>query len=73
MLEVMRQETDYQHGNDCIQKNCYTILKCHETFIVMNIRRYTGWGDRGIEIVGKTEFDNLYLALDYYNNDLRTM
>lgn len=72
MLEVMRQETDYQHGNDCMIKNCYTILKCHEKYIAMNIRKCTGWADRGIEIVGKTEFDNLYNALDYYNGDLRT-
>ena len=72
MLEIMRQETDYQYGNDCMIKNCYTVLKCHETYVAMNIRRLTGWADRGIEIIGKKEFDNLYNALDYYNGALRS-
>ena len=43
MLEVMRQEEDYQHGNDCLIKDCFTVIKCHEKYIVMNIRRYVGW------------------------------
>ena len=73
MLEVIRQETDYQHGNDCMQKNCFTIIKCHDKYIVMNIRRYTGWCDNGIEFVGIKEFDNLHNALEYYNGDLRRM
>ena len=71
MLEIMRQETDYQHGNDCMIKNCYIILKCHETYIAVNIRRYVGWCDNGIDFRGKKEFDNLYDALDYYSGDLR--
>lgn len=73
MLEIMRQEEDYQHGNDCMQKNCFTIIKCHEKYIVMNIRRYVGWCDNGIDFRGRKEFDNLYDALDYYNGDLREL
>lgn len=72
-MEILRQETDYQYGNDCIQKNCFVIIKCHDKYIVMNIRRYTGWCDRGTEFVGKKEFNNLYNALEYYNGDLRKM
>lgn len=72
MLEVMRQETDSRYGNDCMIKNCYTILKCHEKYIVMNICRYVGWCDNGIDFRGRKEFDNLYDALDYYNGNLRT-
>ena len=73
MLEIMRQEEDYQYGNDCLIKNCFTVIKCHEKYIAMNIRRYVGWCDNGIDFRGRKEFDNLYEALDYYNGNLRKM
>ena len=71
MLEIIKQEEVYECANDCMQKNCFIIFKCYEKYVVINIRRYTGWGDRGLEYCGKQEFDNLYDALDYYNKDLR--
>jgi len=73
MLEIYLQETDYEHGNDCLIQNCYTILKCHDKYITMNIRRYKGWCDNGIDIRGKKDFENAFDAMDYYNGDLRKM
>lgn len=73
MLEILLQETNTQHGNDCLIQNCYTVLKCHEQYVVVNIRRYRGWCDNGIEIRGKKDFDNYFDAVNYYQNELRGM
>lgn len=73
MLEIYLQESSTEHGNDCLIQNCYTILKCHDKYIVMNIRRYRGWCDNGIDIRGKKEFDNGFDAKNYYEGDLRNM
>ena len=67
------QEENNREGNECLIKDCYTILKCHDKYIVVNIRRYIGWCDNGLDIRGRKEFDNLYDAMEYYNNDLREM
>lgn len=71
MLKILCQETHSKHGNDCLIEDCYTMLECHDKYIVMNIRRYRGWCDNGLDIRGQKEFDNYYNASDYYNNDLR--
>lgn len=73
MLEIYLQETDNEHGNDCLIENCYTILKCHDKYLVMNIRRYRGWCDNGMDIRGRKEFDSLIEATDYYKGELRAM
>ena len=73
MLEFINQETNEVHGNDCLIQNCYTIMKCHEMFMVMNIRRYSGWCDNGMDMRGYREFDNIVDATNYYNGDLRNM
>jgi hypothetical protein len=71
MLNIINQETHSKHGNDCLIEDCYTLLECHDKYIVMNFRRYRGWCDDGIDIRGKKEFDNIYDATEYYNKDLR--
>ena len=71
MLERINQETDSKQGNDCLIENCYTILKCHEKYLVMNIRRYRGWCDNGLDIRGRKEFEDVNAAIKYYNGDLR--
>lgn len=71
MLEIIMQEQNLKQGNDCLIEDCYTILKCHEYYIVMNIRRYRGWCDNGSDIRGKKDFDNIHDATKYYNGDLR--
>ena len=68
MLEIYLQESNIENGNDCLIRNCYTILKCHDKYIVMNIRRYRGWCDNGIDIRGIKEFDNSFDAIDYLLN-----
>ena len=72
-LKIYLQESNCEHGNDCLIKNCYTILECHDKYIVLNIRRYIGWCDHGLDFRGRKEFDNVYDAMDYYNGDLRLM
>ena len=72
-LEIYLQETETEYGNDCLIQNCYTVLKCHDKFIAMNIRRYRGWCDNGLDIRGRKEFDSVYDAMNYYNGDLRSM
>ena len=62
MLEIIKQETNTKEGNDCIIENCYSVLKCYDFYIVLNIRRYRGWCDNGLDIRGKKEFDNQQLA-----------
>ena len=71
MLEIINQETDSKQGNDCLIENCYTILKCHEKYLAMNIRRYRGWNDNGLDIWGRKEFEDVNAAIKYYNGDLR--
>ena len=71
MLEIINQETDSKQGNDCLIENCYTILKCHEKYLAMNIRRYRGWCDNGLDIRGRKEFEDVNDAIKYYNGDLR--
>ena len=73
MLDILFQETDYEHGNDCLIKNCYLMFECHSIFVVLNIRRYIGWCDDGLHFIGKKEFDNHFDAYDYFLNNLRTM
>lgn len=69
MLEVIRQETSKQIGNDCLIDNCCVVLKCHERFIVVNIRKYSGWCDDGkMDFRDKKEFERLYDALEYYED-----
>lgn len=71
MLEIINQDTNTEHGNDCLIENCYMILKCHDIYIVQNIRRYRGWCDNGLDIRGYKEFDNAQDAYTYYNVGLR--
>lgn len=73
MLEIINQETDSKQGNDCLIENCYTILKCHEKYLAMNIRRYRGWNDNGLDICGRKEFEDVNAAIKYYNGDLRNL
>lgn len=73
MLEIVKQETNSKEGNDCLIEDCFTILKCHDKYIVMNIRRYRGWCDDGLDIRGRREFDDESDALHYYNGKLRNM
>jgi len=73
MLEIIKQENESREGNDCLIKDCYTILKYHDTYIVMNIRRYNGWCDNGLNIIGRREFDYEDEALSYYKNELRQL
>ena len=71
MLEIIKQEENCRQGNDCLIKDCFTVIKCHDKYIVMNIRRYIGWCDNGTDFRSRKEFDNLDNALDYYNGELR--
>ena len=73
MLEIINQETDLKQGNDCLIENCYTILKCHEKYLAMNIRRYRGWCDNELDIRGRKEFEDVNVAIKYYNGDLRNL
>lgn len=67
MLTIHHQETVTAHGNECFIENCYTLLECHGMYIVMNVRRFKGWCDNGIEIVDRRDFTNYFDAIDYYN------
>ena len=67
MLEIIKQEEVSKEGNDCLIKDCYTILKCHSKYIVMSIRRYNGWCDNGLDVRGQKEFDDLHSAESYYD------
>lgn len=74
MLEIIKQEELITEGNDCLIMNCYVILKCHDKYIVMNIRRYNGgWCDNDIDFRGRKEFDNLNESIRYYTTDLINM
>lgn len=73
MLEIICQEIEQKHGNDCLIENCYTVLKCHDKYLVMNIRRHRGWCDHGLDICGQKEFDDIHSATEYYNGDLRNL
>lgn len=73
MLEIIKQEETKDVGNDCLIKNCYVILKCHDKYIVGNIRRYIGWCDHGMDFRGRRETEDLNEAERYFNNELRTM
>ena len=66
MLEIIRQYEDTTEGNDCLIKDCIVLLKCHGKYIVMNIRRYIGWCDHGMDFRCRKEFDNETDAYDYY-------
>lgn len=41
-------------------------MKCHDKHIVMNIRRYRGWCDNGMDFRDRKEFDDPKDAHDYY-------
>ena len=71
MLKILYQETETKHGNDCLIKNCYVMLECHDIYIVMNIRRYRGWCDHGLDIRGLKQFENYFDAVRYYEHDLK--
>ena len=71
MLEIIKQENIEKEGNDCLIKDCYTILKCFDKYIVLSIRMYYGWCDNGLDYRGIKEYDTLDEALEYYNNGLR--
>ena len=73
MLEIVKQDYREKEGNDCLIKDCFVILKCFGTYIVMSIRRYYGWCDNGLDYRGRKEFDNLNDAEEYYNNGLRNL
>ena len=66
MLEIIRQYEDTREGNDCLIKDCIVWMKCHEQYIVVNIRRYIGWCDHGISFRSQKEFDDANDACDYY-------
>ena len=66
MLEIIRQHEDTHEGNDCLIKDCIVWMKCHDTHIVMNIRRYIGWCDHGLDYRCRKEFDEASKACDYY-------
>lgn len=73
MLEIIKQEETQEEGNECLIKNCYVILRCHNKYIVGNIRRYIGWCDHGLDFRGRREFNKPEDAERYFNNDLRNM
>jgi hypothetical protein len=75
MIEIIKQEECTQEGNDCLIKDCYVILKCHGKYIVMNICRYIGWCDHGMDFRGRREFkeDEIENAEKYFYGELRTM
>ena len=73
MLEIINQEIELREGNDCLIENCYVIFKCHGKYLVMNIRRYRGWCDNGLDILGRKEFADVIAATEYYNGDLRNL
>lgn len=66
MLEIIRQYEDTREGNDCLIKDCIVWMKCHEKYIVVNIRRYIGWCDRDISFRSQKDFDEASKACDYY-------
>ena len=66
MLEIIRQYEETTEGNDCLIKDCIVWLRCHNTEIVMNIRKYVGWCDNGMDFRSLKEFDNAFDAGDYY-------
>lgn len=66
MLEIIRQYEDKTEGNDCLIKDCIVWIKCHDKHIVVNIRRYIGWCDNGLDFRSRKEFNNSNDACDYY-------
>ena len=41
-------------------------MKCHDKHIVMNVRRYIGWCDNGLDFRCRKEFAEASKACDYY-------
>ena len=68
MLKILSQYEDSREGNECLIKDCIVILECYEKFIVMNIRRYIGWCDHGLNYRCRKEFDKLNEAYNYYHD-----
>lgn len=68
MLEIIQQHEDTRQGNDCVIKDCIVWLKCHDVHIVMNVRRYYGWCDNGMDFRCRKEFDEESKAYDYYHD-----
>ena len=66
MLEIIRQHEDTRAGNDCLIKDCIVWMKCYEKHIVVLIRKYIGWCDKGLEYRYKKEFADANYACDYY-------
>lgn len=73
MLEIIKQETVTKEGNDCLIQDCFTVLKCHEVYIVMDIHKCTGWCDNTVDIRGRKEFSNELDAVGYYDGELRNV
>lgn len=66
MLEIISQHEDERYGSDCLIKDCIIWIKCHKKHIVMNIRRYLGWCDHGLDYRCRKEFDKESDAHNYY-------
>ena len=66
MLEIISQREYTKEGNDCLIEDCIVWMKCHDKHIVMNIRRYRGWCDNGVDFRDRKEFDDPKDAHDYY-------
>ena len=72
-MKIIEQELVEKEGNDCIIKENFVCLDLFGTYFVFTVRKYEGWFVNDIDIRGRKEFEDLASALEYYNNDLRTV
>ena len=72
-MKIIEQELVEKEGNDCIIKENFVCLDLFGTYFVFTVRKYEGWFGNDIDIRGRKEFEDLASALEYYNNDLRTV
>lgn len=65
-MKIIHQEESEKQGNDCIIKNCFVILECHNKYIAANFRRYIGWNDYlGLDVRGLHTLDTEKQAWDH--------
>lgn len=66
-MELIKTQHSECYGNDCLIKDEVVMFLVHEKYVVIDIRRYTGWCDDGeLDFRHRKEFDDYHKAIDYF-------
>jgi hypothetical protein len=66
-MEIIQTENLEQEGNDCNIRDEIVLFLVHDKYVVINIRRYVGWCDNGLDFRYRKEFDEEQDAIKYFN------